>query len=301
MKQRDEAETIDFSIVFAGGSNNFYTASLFFSKPIRKKITILYAFVRIIDNFVDAIPQQAAEFKRFERQYHSCLAGNSVPESIYSDLIAAFVNLQIECTFEQSWIDAFFSSMRLDLQKKTYHSLAEISEYMYGSAEIIGLCACRILSVVRVAERYACLYGRALQYINFIRDIKEDNQFGRRYLPLHNTSLPDLSQETARAHPRDFDTFVRAQIKMYYMWITEGRRGFKFITPHARVAMLTTANIFNRIAHKIYRKPHIVFMKKVKLSRFLILLYAACNMGSVCLQHLLHKIAQSVGIAKDGA
>jgi phytoene synthase len=82
-----------------------------------------------------------------------------------------------------SWVDAFLTAMKLDLFKSRYENIEQTNRYMYGSAEVIGLMLCKIMSLPIESYASARLLGRAMQYCNMIRDIAEDCQLGRQYIP----------------------------------------------------------------------------------------------------------------------
>ena len=175
---------------FKKGSNTYFNSSIFFPKEIREDVFILYAFVRKADNFVDAIPQQSKEFYAFKELYKKALKGQKTDDVI----IDSFVDLMKRKSFNQVWTESFFNSMELDLKKSKYRSMDELLEYIYGSAEVIGIMMAHIMGLNPKSHFYARMLGRAMQFINFIRDIKEDNELGRIYLPLADTSLKSLDE-----------------------------------------------------------------------------------------------------------
>ena len=151
--------------------------------------------------------------------------------------------------------------MELDLLKNTYGTLEATLEYIYGSAEVIGLYMARVMNLSDEASEGAKLLGRAMQYINFIRDIDEDNHLGRTYLPLNN-ALPDLKKETAYIHPKEFIAFIRSQIDQYQKWQNDAVKGFNAIPYRPLIAIKTASDMYYWTSRKIYRDPFIVFRKK---------------------------------------
>lgn len=275
-------------IVFAKGSKNFYTASLFFPRRVGRQVAILYSFVRTVDNFVDNIPQQIEQLERFEQNYRDGLSGNANTSEREQDsdnrlLLDAFLILQKECNFKQKWIDAFFRSMHLDVVKREYDNQEEICEYMHGSAEIVGLCMMRIVGADPTADEYACLFGRALQYINFIRDIDEDNTLGRRYLPLPD-GMSDLGRESAGKAPAQFTAYIRHEIEQFRQWLREGVSGLVYIPRLYRIPIKTAGDVFMHIANKIYRNPLLIYQRKVGLSRIRIVSLMLLNAVSIALR-----------------
>ena len=253
--------------VFRSGSKTYFNSSLFFPPHVRDDVFILYGFVRVADNYVDAVPQQVREFEEFVERYRAARAGKSVDDVI----IESFVDLERRRGFESVWADGFLKSMALDITKRVYSTVEETLEYVYGSAEVIGLYMARIMDLDSEADEAAMMLGRAMQFINFIRDIDEDNQLGRVYLPLGETTLQDLSPETTRQSPDEFVRFIRSQLERYQVWQTEAEKGFGMIPRRYRVAIKTASDMYNWTASVIAKDPFIVYERKVKPARARIL------------------------------
>ncbi|HVP17397.1 MAG TPA: squalene/phytoene synthase family protein, partial [Spirochaetia bacterium] len=176
--------------VFQKGSRTYFTSSLFFPERVRREVSVLYSFVRVADDFVDATPQDRAGFEAFRQRYSASLHGKNTPDPVVDD----FVRLMHEKQFEPAWVDAFLSSMEADFSIREYDTVEDVLRYIYGSAEVIGLFMARILDLPRDSHPYAQMLGRAMQYINFIRDIDEDARLGRRYLPFLGIGLDSLDR-----------------------------------------------------------------------------------------------------------
>ena len=248
---------------FKAGSKTYFNSSLFFPRRLREEVFALYGFVRVADNFVDRVPQDPEGFYRFREAYEKALGGTAAGDPI----IDAFVELAGRKAFDPAWTRAFLHSMELDLKKKNYDTLEETLEYIYGSAEVIGLYMARILELPPAADRYAELLGRSMQYINFIRDIDEDRTLGRRYLPLADTPLTSLAPDHVRRHPEEFKAFLRHHLSYYKQWQKEAEEGFKYIPRRSRIPIKTASDMYNWTARTIEADPMVVFERKVKPSR----------------------------------
>lgn len=259
--------------VFRGGSKTYFNSSLFFPKSVRDDVFALYGFVRVADDFVDRTPQDAEGFYAFCRTYRAALGGRPAGDRI----IDPFVELATRRRFASEWTEAFLRSMEMDLTKRTYQTLDETLEYIYGSAEVIGLYMAGILELPDTALDAAMMQGRAMQYINFIRDVAEDNRLGRTYLPLTDTSLPDLREETARTHPEEFVRFMRAQVERYEGWQERAEAGYHFIPKRVLVPVKTASDMYGWTARVIHDDPFVVYRRKVKPSRPRILFTIAEN------------------------
>ncbi len=258
---------------FRAGSKTYYNASRFFPREVRDDVYLLYGFVRVADNFVDSVPQDPDGFHEFEARYRRGLAGETTGDPI----IDGFVDLSRRRSFDPAWADAFLYSMRLDLTKRRYGTLDETLEYIYGSAEVIGLFMARMMDLSPESLQPARMLGRAMQFINFIRDIAEDQGLGREYLPMEETSLPDLSQESAKADPNEFRRFVRAQLERYRGWQREAESGYRFLPPRLRIPIRTAGDMYNWTGEQISRDPLIVYQRKVKPAKARIVIRGITN------------------------
>ncbi len=260
--------------VFREGSKTYFNSSRFFPPEIRQDVYVLYGFVRVADNFVDAVPQRRDEFYAFRDRYHRGMAGETTGDAI----VDSFVELARRKRFDPAWTDAFLRSMEWDLTKSTYRTVEETLDYVYGSAEVVGLFMVRILDLPREAEKSAAMLGRAMQFINFIRDIDEDNSLGRTYLPLDETSLPDLKETTAMSNPKEFRGFVQRQLARYRGWQAEAEAGYRFLPRRYLVPIKTAGDMYNWTGARISADPFIVFRRKVKPKRRQIVLRGLKNM-----------------------
>lgn len=252
--------------IFKAGSRTYYRSSQYFPKEIRQDVTTLYAFVRVVDDMVDSLPQQAAEFQAFRKDYREALKGR---DSI-NPLIQNFVDLARRRHFDPAWAEAFFSSMEADLTKRAYQSLDELLEYTYGSAEVIGLFMLKIMDLPDEASEGARALGRAMQYINFIRDIAEDFDLGRRYLPL-TEGLTHLSREEAERHPEEFCRFIRTHGANFLQAMDQAREAFRFLPRRVLIPVATASDLYEWTCRTIMKKPHLVWTKKVKPGQLTIL------------------------------
>lgn len=247
--------------IFKNGSKTYYFSSRFFPPKAREDVFILYAFVRIADNLVDDQPVDPKAFFAFRTKYTEALA-TSTPCG--DAIIDNFIALQARKNFDPKWTEAFLDSMQHDLEKTSCDTQEEVLAYIYGSAEVIGYFMARIMDLPDKAFPYAAMLGRAMQYINFIRDIDEDVHLGRRYLPLGDSPLTDLTQKSAESQPEAFSAFIRDEITRYQVWQKEASLGYRLIPRRFRIPIMTAADMYCWTARKIYKDPFMIFQRKVK-------------------------------------
>lgn len=263
--------------IFKAGSTTYYWSSKFFPKGVRDDVFKLYSFVRVVDDLVDTSPPEIQRFENIVSRWQtikkelksgalSPLPADTVDERVLANI--AYIVHRYEC--DPKWVDAFLISMQMDIDKRTYNTLDDTLEYIYGSAEVIGLFMSRIMQLPIKPYEYAMMQGRAMQFINFLRDIAEDNDLGRCYFPVESLSkyqLKDLSYATAVDNPVLFREFMLEQLSLYELWQAEAEKGFPYIPRRLLIPLKTAVEMYNWTAEQIKKDPFIVFQKKVKPSK----------------------------------
>ncbi|MFC4633001.1 phytoene/squalene synthase family protein [Dokdonia ponticola] len=179
-------------------STSFSSATKMLSPIIRQDIYNIYGFVRFADEIVDSFHDYDKDvlFERFEQD----LAYALTDKISLNPILNAFQETVHKYKIERHLIDSFMKSMRLDLTKSQYLTDEEYKEYIYGSADVVGLM-CLTVFVKGDKERYeelkesAMSLGSAFQKVNFLRDLKADFEgLSRTYFP--DTNLLDLDEES---------------------------------------------------------------------------------------------------------
>ncbi|MEO5684484.1 MAG: phytoene/squalene synthase family protein [Chitinophagaceae bacterium] len=167
-------------------STSFFSAIGLLHKDLRQPVYNIYGFVRFADEIVDTFhdfdkADLLAEFKK--ETYQSISRGLSI-----NPILNSFQKTVNEYGIDAGLIDAFFKSMEMDLSK-TYYDCEDYKEYIYGSAETVGLM-CLYIFCGGNAEKYETLkasarsLGAAFQKVNFLRDVKADyDGLNRIYFP----------------------------------------------------------------------------------------------------------------------
>jgi phytoene synthase len=261
--------------IFYRGSRTFFVSSLFFPRKQRTDVFKLYSFLRLVDDYVDQPVPEKEKFNKIRAIWDEAVKSPDFYVTPHRNdpvdlrVIKNILKLTRKYDFDPVWIEAFFSSMEADIKGKKYQTLDETLEYVYGSAEVVGLMMARIMGLPSQADEFARLQGRAFQWINFIRDIAEDNKFGRQYFPtddLERFKLKDLSQRIAPEQPDDFSDFIHFQIKRYKKWQAEAEKGYKYIPKLQRIALQTARDMYIWTALQVHKKPRRVFVEQAKPS-----------------------------------
>ena len=171
-------------------STSFASAIRLLHKDLRDPIYGIYGFVRVADEIVDTFHEHDKKtlLSEFSRETWLALARGISTNPI----LHAFQLVVRQYRIPHHLIQAFLESMAMDLDKSVYQSAAEIDEYIYGSAEVVGLmCLCVFcegdLDLYEKLKAPARKLGAAFQKVNFLRDMKADfQQLQRTYFPGFN-------------------------------------------------------------------------------------------------------------------
>lgn len=264
--------------IFKNSSVTYYWSSKFFPAAVRADVYRLYSFVRLADDYVDSVPPQSKEFFALKTAWKTGELGGL--SEINQTVIKNMAVLVAGHKFDTQWVSEFLEAMESDLLPIKHRTLKDSLHYTHGSAEVVGLMMSQIMKLPYKAEKYAALQGRAMQWINFIRDVAEDNALGRSYFPrtdLQKFGLKDLSQHEANQHPEAFTEFIRFQIARYKQWQAQAEKGYPFIPRRMLVPLKTAVTMYDWTARKIEKDPFIVFEKKIKPSKFRVLSAAMWN------------------------
>ena len=270
----------DVREIFRKGSRTYFSSSQFFPRHIREDVFQLYGFVRSVDNFDDVIPQRGGEFYAFREKYRQSLNKIAAGDPV----VDGFTDLMRRKNFQPEWVESFFHSMEMDLGKKTYATLEETLTYIHGSAEVIGLMMAAIMGLDRASHAHAALLGRAMQFINFIRDIVEDQAYGRNYFPqedMNKFQLNSLSLSEILNNRSGFEKFIHTQLMRYREWQKQAELGFHFVPRPCLIPIKTASEMYKWTAVRIEKNPLIVYKKKVKPSKIRIWRMALYNFFTV--------------------
>lgn len=259
--------------IFRDGSTTYYWSSKFFPRDVRSDVFKLYSFVRTVDDYVDSTPPKRAAFKALRRNWRAAIADphfdpEPLPEDTLDErVIKNMVAVHRKYAFDPAWVAAFFDSMQADLDGREYQTIDDTLWYMYGSAEVIGLMMAKIMNLSPEAYGAAKVQGRAMQFINFLRDVAEDYDLGRQYIPqedLDRFELPNLARETAREFPAAFKKLMQYELARYDRWQTEANAGLQHVPSRLRIPLKTAIDMYNWTGKQIARSPLLIYDRKVK-------------------------------------
>lgn len=261
-------------------------AGRFLPKRSRHDIADLYSFVALAGGYHSQQPQNTEAFSdliKVWQQYRRLpMAQLDIDknDSLNVRAIKKICRLKIAHQFDEAWIESFLQSIGMNFKRRNFRTMEDTLRYMYGSAEVIGLMAAKILGLPKRAMHAASMQARAIQYMHFLRDMADDQDQNRSYFPLDELqkyNLRSLKKSTLTTQPADFAVFVRAQLRFYNQWQRIADRGFSHIPKRSRAAILLLIDSYHWTATQIEKDPSLIWHKKLKPSRARLLISGAVH------------------------
>ena len=196
-------------------STSFFKAVNLLSPTIQQDIHNIYGFVRFADEIVDTFHEHNQEelLNQFEKDFYAALkVGISL-----NPILNSFQKTILKYDIDISLVDAFMRSMKMDLYKTQYATKEEYEQYIYGSADVVGLMCLKVFvegdqNLYESLKESAMRLGSAFQKVNFLRDIKNDlDVLNRSYFP--QVDLENLDEPSKEGIIKEIqEDFEAAQI-----------------------------------------------------------------------------------------
>jgi 15-cis-phytoene synthase len=247
MKSLFDTVSFDCSkVVTKSYSTSFATAVKMLAPSIRQDIYNIYGFVRLADEIVDSFHDYNKEelFGRFETDLKTALTDRIS----LNPILNSFQHTVYKHQIHYGLIESFMNSMKQDLIKNFYATKEEYNEYIYGSADVVGLMCLKVF-VKGNAELYeklkqpAMRLGSAFQKVNFLRDLKADYEdLNRTYFP--NTDLKNLNEEAKNIIIKEIEADFAA-----------GFQGIKNLPIEAKFGVYTAYIYYKKLLSKLKKTP----------------------------------------------
>jgi len=235
-------------------STSFSLATRMLSSEIRQDIYNIYGFVRLADEIVDSFHDydKPELFERFSLSLEQALSEKISLNPILNSLQHTVHKYNIE----QAHIDAFMKSMRWDLEKNIYTTQKEYKEYIYGSADVVGLMCLQVFvkgdkKAYSELKESAMALGSAFQKVNFLRDLKADHDvLERSYFP--NVNLEALDEDSKSKIIQEIESDFEL-----------GLEGIFKLPDAAKFGVYTAYKYYMRLLKKLKKTPS----TKIKTTR----------------------------------
>ena len=249
----------------------YYLATLLLPPEKRPFVHALYGFARYADEIVDDLnstlsdEEKASALKSWGDQL---LADIKIGKS-HDHIGAALVDTVKRFEIPLSYFEAFLKSMTMDLTITEYHTYEDLLEYVYGSAAVIGLQMVPILGALNPDAYVAAeKLGIAFQLANFIRDVGEDLDRGRVYLPITELQASGVTRQMLeeRVLTPQIKAALQFQIARVRKLQKEATPGIAMLSLESRACIEAASELYCGIVDEVEKINYEIFTKRAKTS-----------------------------------
>jgi phytoene synthase len=252
-------------------SKSFYAATRLLPEKTRWATYALYGFCRYADNLIDLPRDRSVKYllKEVEHLRQELEIGYRTGESEHP-ILQPFILVAKQYGIPLEYPLELLKGVEMDLTKKRYQNFAELYLFAYRVAGVVGLMMAHVLGYAdESAFHYAEKLGVAMQLTNILRDVKEDAEMGRIYLPLDEMHTFDISEEDIlqeRWNPlmHDFMVFQLERAEHYYQ---QAQPGIALLHPQSRFAISAASRIYGGILEQIQQNDFNPFLGRVYVSK----------------------------------
>ncbi|HEV3339886.1 MAG TPA: phytoene/squalene synthase family protein [Pirellulales bacterium] len=248
-------------------AKNFYYSFMLLPHDKRQAMCALYAFSRQTDDLGDnrqPVEARRAALADWRRSLDRGLSG-----SYDSSIFPALADTVDRYGLPPRYLHALIDGVEMDLDRNRYETFDELREYCYKVASAVGLCCIHIWGFTddRAVEP-ALKCGLALQLTNILRDLKEDAEADRIYLPQDELRRFDYTCDDLRRGVVDerFRRLMRFQIERAEQFYDEGTNLNRWLSSDGRTALGTMTGIYRSLLAEIKRLDGDVFHHRVRLT-----------------------------------
>jgi len=255
----------------------YYLATLLLPPEKRPFVHALYGFARYADEIVDDLAstltdeEKANSLKQWGEGVISDIKSGNSNDQIGKALVDTVRRFNIPIEYFQ----AFLHSMTMDLTITEYQKYEDLQEYVYGSAAVIGLQMVSVLgtekdSSIDEVNSAAEKLGVAFQLANFIRDVGEDLDRGRVYLPIAELQSHGVTREMLedKVLTPQIKSALKEQIERVRRLQRESATGIKMLSVQSRACIQAASELYCGIVDEVEKIDYQIFSKRAKTSNW---------------------------------
>ena len=249
----------------------YYLATLLLPKAKRPHVHALYGFARYADEIVDNFDEEltVAQREKLLSEFSAEILDDLKRGQSSHPVGAALIHTVKTFAIPHEYFTAFLESMAMDLTVTTYSDYPALERYMYGSASVIGLQMLPILGAPsHQAESAAKKLGEAFQLANFIRDVNEDLDRGRIYLPIADLAKFGVTPEDL--HGRILTPAIKETLKFQIARVrrlqSEAEAGIALLDPVSRPCIRAASELYCGIVDEVEKIDYEIFSRRATTS-----------------------------------
>ncbi|MGY1711612.1 phytoene/squalene synthase family protein [Geodermatophilus sp. SYSU D00758] len=257
--------------IAAAHGKSYHLATRLLTRDRRPAVHALYAAARTADDLVDHPgPDPAGDLADWSRAALAELEAGWSDDPVRLALVHTYRRYAIPV---EHLVD-FLAAMTSDLEVTGYADMAALDRYMWGSAAVIGLQVLPVLGTAPGVAReeaapHAIALGEAFQLTNFLRDVAEDVDRGRVYLPADVMAAHGVTREQleARRHDARFRELMREMVAIVRRRYDDAAPGTPMLAPESRDCVRAATALYGGILTEIERADYRVLDRRVRVPK----------------------------------
>ena len=246
-------------------AKNFYYSFVLLSSQQRKAMCAIYAFMRYCDDLSDEPGATRAAVDQWSADLEEALQGRFTGHPVWP----AFHHTVRRFGIPQEYFRQMIAGISSDLEPRVFETFADLYGYCYQVASVVGLTIIHIFGFdTRSALPLAEKCGVAFQLTNILRDIREDAERGRIYLPAEDLRRFGVSEAELRTGNRtpEFLQMMRFEAARARAYYNESQPLLGLIHPRSRSSLWALISIYSRLLERIEGTNYDVFSRRVRLT-----------------------------------
>ena len=249
--------------------SNFYAGFLMLPSQKFRSFSAVYAFMRHCDDISDEpgrLEEKAKNFKAWRTLFDQAVAGDATAHPTFPALIDTIQKFRIPARLFHELIDG----TEMDLTTTRYETFDQLLKYCYHVASVVGLISICLFGYEdeKTAQECAEACGIAFQLTNILRDVKEDFQNDRVYLPQEDLRRFDYSERELASQTKDqrFYELMQFESDRAMLYYEKARPLVDLIHRDSRAAFWTMYLSYRTILGRIRERNFPIFLERVRLS-----------------------------------
>lgn len=250
-------------------ARNFYPAFRLLPSPQRRAMCALYAFMRVADDLADEAGEpdsKQAALAEWRGNFSAALEGR-YSHPLHPALHHALVSYSVPCEYLYAVLDG----VEMDLFQETYATFEDLYKYCYRVASAVGLACIHVWGFHGSdAPKYAEKAGIAFQLTNILRDLKEDSERGRIYLPQEDLRRFRFTADELRQGRRseNFLALMEFQVKRAREYYKASEPLGALLQPAGRGVFRVLSQTYKSLLDAIEKRGYDVFSERIRISRW---------------------------------
>lgn len=249
-------------------AGNFYYSFIVLPAERRRAMHAVYAFMRYCDDIVDEAGTKADKQKRLTQWRQALEAAYTGHNGASHPILPAFRDTVLQFEIPKEYFEAVIDGAEMDLTVSDYETFDELYHYCYRVASAVGLvCICIFGFTDERAIKYAESCGIAFQLTNILRDISEDSEMGRIYLPQEDLQQFSYSEEDIQNKiiNEQFIQLMKFEVNRAHQYYNAALPLIPLIHPSSRACLAAMIRIYWRNLKEIERHNYNIFAQRIRL------------------------------------